>query len=316
MAGSFATSYETEVKLQLSELFRTAHISAQFHVTKQESAYDLIFGRNLLRELGIILNFNKNTVECNNIDIPMKPRNCTSETHFAIQESENVQNATARIKKILDAKYEKADLKQVVKELKHLCKPERKSLLKLLQKYESMFDGTLGTYTGSNYKIELQEGVKPYHAKPFPIPRVHEKTLRKEVDRLVKIGVLKRINNSEWAAPTFIIPKKNGTVRFISDFRELNKRIKRKPYPIPKIQDLLLKLEGFKYATSLDLNMGYYHISLCPFSKRLCTIVLPWGKYEYQKLPMGLCNSPDIFQEKMGELFNDLECVRTYIDDP
>ena len=108
-------------------------------------------------------------------------------------ESENVQNATARIKKILDAKYEKADLKQVVKELKHISKPERKSLLKLLQKYESMFDGTLGTYTGSNYKIELQEGVKPYHAKPFPIPRVHEKTLRKEADRLVKIGVLKRI---------------------------------------------------------------------------------------------------------------------------
>jgi len=185
MAGSFATSYETEVTLQLSELYHTAHISAQFHVTKQESAYDLIFGRNLLRELGIILNFNKNTVECNNIDIPMKPRNCTSETHFAIQESENVQNATARIKKILDATYEKANSKQVVKELIHLSKPERKSLLKLLLKYESMFDGTLGTYTGSNYKIELQEGVKPYHAKPFPIPRVHEKTLRKEVDRLV-----------------------------------------------------------------------------------------------------------------------------------
>ena len=82
--------------------------------------------------------------------------------------------------------------------------------------------------------------------------------------------------------------KKNGSVRFISDFRELNKRIKRKPFPIPKIQDLLLKLEGFQYATSLDLNMGYYHIELSPDSKRLCTIVLPWGKYEYQKLPMGL----------------------------
>ena len=84
----------------------------------------------------------------------------------------------------------------------------------------------------------------------------------------------------------------------ISDFRELNKRIKRKPYPIPKIQDLLLKLEGFKYATSLDLNMGYYHIELDTRSQKLCTIVLPWGKYQYQKLPMGLCNSPDIFQEK------------------
>ena len=30
---------------------------------------------------------------------------------------------------------------------------------------------------------------------------------------------------------------------------------------------------------------------------------------------MGLCNSPDIFQEKMNELFNGLEYVRTYIDD-
>jgi len=61
--------------------------------------------------------------------------------------------------------------------------------------------------------------------------------------------------------------------------------------------------------------MGYYHIELSPFSKKLCTIVMPWGKYEYQRLPMGLCNSPDIFQEYMGELLGDLEHVRAYIDD-
>jgi hypothetical protein len=30
---------------------------------------------------------------------------------------------------------------------------------------------------------------------------------------------------------------------------------------------------------------------------------------------MGLCNSPDIFQEKMNELFADLEGVKAYIDD-
>ena len=136
-----------------------------------------------------------------------------------------------------------------------------------------------------------------------------------EVDRLCKLGVLKRVNRSEWAAPTFLIPKKDGTVRFISDFRELNKRLKRKPYPLPTIQDLLMKLEGFQYGTSLDLNMGYYHIELHPDSKELCTIVLPWGKYEYQRLPMGLCNSPDIFQERMSNLFSDLENVRAYIDD-
>ena len=81
-----------------------------------------------------------------------------------------------------------------------------------------------------------------------------------EVDRLVEIAVMKKVNHSEWTSPSFITPKKDGSVRFLTDFRELNKRIKRHPFPIPKIQELLLKLEGFQYATSLDLNMGYYHI--------------------------------------------------------
>ena len=135
------------------------------------------------------------------------------------------------------------------------------------------------------------------------------------VDQLCKVGVLKKVNRLEWAAPTFIIPKKDNRVRFISDFRELNQRIRRKPYPIPKIQDLLLKLEGFQYTTSLDLNMEYYHLELDPRSKQLCTIVLPWGKYKYQQLPMGLCNSPEIFQEKMNELFAGFENIRAYIDD-
>ena len=61
--------------------------------------------------------------------------------------------------------------------------------------------------------------------------------------------------------------------------------------------------------------MGYYHIELSPDSKKMCTIVLPWGKYEYQKLPMGLCNSPDIFQENMSDLFRGFDYVREYIDD-
>ena len=123
-----------------------------------------------------------------------------------------------------------------------------------------------------------------------------------EVERLCEIGVLKKVNRSEWAAPSFIIPKKDGTVRFINDFRELNKRIRRKPFPIPIIQDMLLNLEGFQCATSLDLNMGCYHIELSPNSKRLCTLVFPFGKFEMQRPPVGLCNGPDIFQEKMSEL--------------
>ena len=45
-----------------------------------------------------------------------------------------------------------------------------------------MFDGTLGQYTGTNYTIDLKENTKPYHAKPFPIPKIHKLTLKKEVN--------------------------------------------------------------------------------------------------------------------------------------
>ena len=102
-----------------------------------------------------------------------------------------------------------------------------------------------------------------------------------EVARLCKVDILKKVNHSEWAPPHFIIAKKDLTVRMITDLRELNKRIKQNPYPIPQIQDLLLKLEGFMYATLLALNIGYYHIKLTPNAKKYCTIVFHFVKYEY-----------------------------------
>ena len=141
-------------------------------------------------------------------------------------------------------------------------------------------------------------------------------TFKEQVRLLEEAGVLTRINNSEWAAPTFLIRKKDGkSARFISDFCELNKRRLRKPYRISRIQDMLQRMEGLTWVSAIDLNMGYYHINLSPESRQLCTIVLPWGKYSYNKLPMGLCNSPDIFQEKMNELFAGFEEVLVYIDD-
>ncbi len=68
---------------------------------------------------------------------------------------------------------------------------------------------------------------------------------------------------------------------FLENYRELNKRLVRKPFPLPKISTVLQKLEGFTFATALDLNMGYYTIRLDPTASRI-TIIFPWGKYSYK----------------------------------
>jgi hypothetical protein len=124
---------------------------------------------------------------------------------------------------------------------------------------------------------------------------VHKETIIKKVERLCQLGVLERQRASKWALPSFIIPKKDKTIRFLSDFQEVNKRLVRKPFPIPKISTVLQEIEGFSYATALDLNMSYYTIRLDPDASKVCTIIFPWGKYTYKRLPMGIAGSPDIF---------------------
>ena len=84
---------------------------------------------------------------------------------------------------------------------------------------------------------------------------------------------------------------------------------------MPRIGDILHNLEGFQYATSLDLNMGYYHIRLSEESLNMCTIVTEFGKFCYKRLPMGVSCSPDIFQAKIYELLGDIEGTKAYIDD-
>ncbi len=108
---------------------------------------------------------------------------------------------------------------------------------------------------------------------------------------------------------------KNRTVCFLSNFQEVNKRLIRKPFPIPKISTVLQELEEFTLAMALDLNMGFYTIRLDPDASRICTIIFPWGKYFYKRLPMGIAGSPDIFQSKMSELMESLEYVQAYLDD-
>ena len=128
--------------------------------------------------------------------------------------------------------------------------------------------------------------------------------------------MLEKDSSSQWAAPSFTQPKKNpNEVRFLSDFRQLNKQMVRKPYPLPKISEILQELTGLSYATALDLKMGYYTLRLNPDAQRLCTIITPWGKYKYKRLPMGISTAPDIFQNKMSDLMRELEFVRVYLDD-
>jgi hypothetical protein len=130
-----------------------------------------------------------------------------------------------RIQGIIESKYTPADLSKIVEKCTHLDKAERRQLLHLLQKYEDLFDGSLGTWKTDPIQLELKDpNVEPYHAKPYPVPHSQEKQLKDEIRRFCKYGVLRKINHLEWACPMFTISKPDGSLQSLADLREVNKR--------------------------------------------------------------------------------------------
>jgi hypothetical protein len=298
--------------LKFPELSTSKVVTWQAHVddktSSKEAAYDMIIGMDLATSIGITVDCEQRCIIWVGTKIPPKTRNTLSDDEIlhmlyynAANEPEILQEAEKRQTHILDADYCKVEVDHFVQELEHLTEDEKQTLGKTLKKFPTLFGGGLGMLNIKPVKLELIDGAKPYHARPFPVPQSLEATTKTEMKRLTDIDVFNRSSDSEWAAPTFIQAKKTVDVRILTDFRRLNAQIKRKPFPLPKISDLLRKLSGFKYATEIDLRMGYYHIPLDLEEHKMQTTILPWGKYQYKRLPMGVKTSPDICQRIMYE---------------
>ena len=180
--------------------------------------FDLILGVETLVKFGVILDFKRKVLTIDHHELTMRPLgafsnikklyriakgsddllrispNITPKSQFpkAPPDPIKVRNATDRVEGILDATYEKADLPNVINEnYSHLSSENKAKLLRLLQKFEELFDGTLGNFQTDAVSFSLRGGAKPYHGKAFPIPHVHKVTFKREVMRLVELGVLK-----------------------------------------------------------------------------------------------------------------------------
>jgi hypothetical protein len=149
---------------------------------------------------------------------------------MSANEPQTLKDEYSQATKILDAEYKTASLDDVIKTCENLHVEEQHQLKALLQKYEHLFDGTLGEFNMEQMPISLQlmdPNCKSIHARAYTVPRSVEQQLQhsKEIVRLVDIGVLEEYYNFEWASPSFAIPKKNETIRVVTNFRKTNTQL-------------------------------------------------------------------------------------------
>ena len=327
-AGSFQPRSVVWIRgMRLPEFNKNLIIEEQkAFVFDSTCRYDVILGADFMNKIGMDILFSTAMVRWLGIEIPMRvpfsrddemevfqDYECQTDDDYFGGDYNNWLDEYAT--PILDAKYGKADIDTVIAEQTHLTKAQKNDLHAVLSNHEKLFNGELGLYPHKKVHIYVDQDAIPVHARPYPVPHLHLETFKRELDHSCAIGVLSKQGASEWASSSFIVPKKDGRVRWISDLRALNKVIKRKQYPLPIIMDILRKRLGYKFFTKLDISMQYYTFELDDEAKELCTIVTPFGKYKYEHLPMGLKCAPDIAQEVMETVLHDIEDQEIYIDD-
>ena len=129
----------------------------------------MIICRDLIRSLDIDIHGVDMTIHWDDATIPWREIDFTAKYVFGLSQHNTPLNSeTKRMKRIVDAKYSKDDIKTIAESSTQLDPQERNELYTLLNKYESLFDGNLGTWHGKPYDIKLKPDVEPYNGKPFP----------------------------------------------------------------------------------------------------------------------------------------------------
>ena len=130
-------------------------------------------------------------------------------------------------------------------------------------------------------KLDLREGVAPYcQAVPRQVAAARRKPMNNELERMVKLGVIKRVEGqAEWCSPSIVVPKENNKICLCVDFTKLNKAVKRSYHPLPATDKLLAQLGDSEVFLKLNVNSGYWQMKLAPETQPLTTLITPFGRY-------------------------------------
>ncbi|KAL7870478.1 hypothetical protein SRHO_G00079750 [Serrasalmus rhombeus] len=203
-------------------------------------------------------------------------------------------------------------------DLSSLSDGEQDQVRALLQKYHDVFsshEGDLGCVNFISHQIPLLDDV-PVRQRHRRIPPTEYEVVKSHINQLLEAQVI-RESSSPYASPIVLVKKKDGSLRMCVDYRQLNAKTRKDAFPLPRIEESLDALSGARWFSTLDLASGYNQVPVAEEDRAKTAFCTPFGLFEWNRMPFGLCNAPGTFQRLMERLFGDQQCqsLLLYLDD-
>ena len=179
----------------------------------------------------------------------------------------------------------------------------------------------IGCFPGELYKFHLKPEHKPARHAPRKVPIHLETAFKEEIKCQVKLGILEEVNeHTDWVNSYVIVEKGTGSyhspnhtilkkLRICLNPRDLNEALQRESYHTHSVDEITAKLQGMTVFTIVDFKKGYWMVVLHPESRKLTCMALPFGRFQWTRLPMGTVVAQDIFQSKVNSIFIGMEGV-------
>ena len=157
---------------------------------------------------------------------------------------------------------------------------------------------------------------RPIAQRPYRLPVAYEKEVNSQLESMQRDNIIS-LSKSPWASPMVVVKKKDSTLRLCVDYRRLNSVTEGDSFPLPSIEELLLKVCNSKYFSTLDLKSGYHQVSVAPDDRPKTAFSIGDRLYEFNTLPYGLKNAPAHFSRLMSSILANVigTAVLIYLDD-
>ena len=206
---------------------------------------------------------------------------------------------------------------------------QENQLLEILRTHRTALGWTIADIKGISplictHRIHLEEDVKPSSQPQRRLNLIMKEVVKKEVLKLLDVGVIYPIADSKWVSPTQVVPKKSGVTvvanenneliptrvtsgwRVCIDYRKLNAGTRKDHFPLPFVDQMLERVAGHEFYCFLDGYSGYNQIEIALEDQEKTTFTCPFGTFAFRKMPFGLCNAPGTFQRCVMGIFSDM----------